>query len=217
MHKQHAAESLLALVTTRERATSTVGDLIEHRGGRGSLWFWTSVLRTAAALLWRSLAAEPWRILKVGLRGWLIALSLGTLAQGSVIVVTFGSLGILYSSFGTRELNWSHIFENWAIRGTYYVSLFGLPILTNCFAGRWTARRAAGLELPAGFSLAFVQFALYVVMDAVVVILDSHGIKPPSGSWSPPADVLPFIFAGNFAALLASIAGAIQVRRQVAR
>lgn len=48
--KDRIAEGLLALVTTPDRATSTVGDLMEHAGQRGGLWFWSSVLRTMGAL-----------------------------------------------------------------------------------------------------------------------------------------------------------------------
>src|ERR1035437_2113127 len=62
MHSVHIAEWILALVTTRDRAASTVGDLTEGAATRGVVWFWCGVLRTAASLLWRDVAEHPARV-----------------------------------------------------------------------------------------------------------------------------------------------------------
>ncbi len=62
MHNVNIAEWILALVTTRDRAASTVGDLAEVAATRGVVWFWSGVLRTAASLLWRDVAERPARI-----------------------------------------------------------------------------------------------------------------------------------------------------------
>jgi hypothetical protein len=59
MHSVYIAEWILALVTTRDRAASTVGDLTEQAATRGVVWFWSGVLRTAASLLWRDFAERP--------------------------------------------------------------------------------------------------------------------------------------------------------------
>ena len=56
MRSAHIAEWILALVTTRDRATSTVGDLTEQAAARDAVWFWLSVLRATASLLWRDVA-----------------------------------------------------------------------------------------------------------------------------------------------------------------
>jgi hypothetical protein len=62
MHNDNIAESILALVTSRDRAASTVGDLTEGAATRGVFWFWSGVLRTAASLLWRDIAGRPARV-----------------------------------------------------------------------------------------------------------------------------------------------------------
>ncbi len=62
MHSINVAEWILALVTTTDRATSTVGDLTEGAATRGMVWFWSGILRTAASLLWRDVAARPARV-----------------------------------------------------------------------------------------------------------------------------------------------------------
>jgi hypothetical protein len=62
MHSINIAEWILALVTTPDRAASTVGDLMESAATRGVAWFWSGVLRTAASLLWRDIAERPARV-----------------------------------------------------------------------------------------------------------------------------------------------------------
>jgi hypothetical protein len=61
MRSINFAEWILALVTTRDRARSTVGDLTEGAAARSVVSFWSGVLRTAAALLWRGVAEQPAR------------------------------------------------------------------------------------------------------------------------------------------------------------
>jgi hypothetical protein len=47
------AEWLLAKLTTRESVVAIVGDLVEQRDERGTLWFWASVAGTSLSLVWR--------------------------------------------------------------------------------------------------------------------------------------------------------------------
>jgi hypothetical protein len=47
------AEWILARFTTRARATSIIGDLIEAVPQKGKLWFWLSVARVFVSLTWR--------------------------------------------------------------------------------------------------------------------------------------------------------------------
>jgi hypothetical protein len=62
MRSIHLAEWILSLVTTRDRAASTVGDLAEAASIHGVAGFWSRVLRTTASLLWRNVAENPVRI-----------------------------------------------------------------------------------------------------------------------------------------------------------
>jgi hypothetical protein len=70
MSRASAAESLLALFTTRDLATSIVGDLTEEC--RGGVWFWAQILGTALALCFKSIFAAPLRSLWLSLVGLLI-------------------------------------------------------------------------------------------------------------------------------------------------
>jgi hypothetical protein len=47
------AQLILSLATTPDRAATTVGDMLEESAARGSLWFWSNILRTASSLWWR--------------------------------------------------------------------------------------------------------------------------------------------------------------------
>jgi hypothetical protein len=61
------AEWILARLTDRTRAASTVGDLLETSHLRGMVWFWVSLGRIVVSLVWR----RP--------IGWLAACCLGKL------------------------------------------------------------------------------------------------------------------------------------------
>jgi hypothetical protein len=76
MRNATAAEWILTLTTTNDRAASTVGDLLEEASSRGGLWFWSSVLRTASSHLWRGLRAAPLRIVGLAFSGLLAYLVL---------------------------------------------------------------------------------------------------------------------------------------------
>jgi hypothetical protein len=59
MRRVDAAEWILSLTTTPERAATTAGDLTEETPARGALWFWWSLSRTTASLVWRTFAEAP--------------------------------------------------------------------------------------------------------------------------------------------------------------
>jgi len=53
MRSEFAAEWILARFTTRSRAASIVGDLLENRSEKGTLWFWRSFAGIVLAVAWR--------------------------------------------------------------------------------------------------------------------------------------------------------------------
>ncbi len=73
-----SAEWILSLVIAPGRAAAAIGDLQEERSERGRLWFWWSVLGTAASHLWQDLRLHP---------GWAIGRAFWAL--GTTIVYTF--------------------------------------------------------------------------------------------------------------------------------
>jgi hypothetical protein len=53
MRSEFVAEWILARLTTRSRAASIVGDLLENRSEKGTLWFWRSFAGIVLAVAWR--------------------------------------------------------------------------------------------------------------------------------------------------------------------
>jgi hypothetical protein len=82
MHSVNIAEWILALVTTRDRAASTVGDLTEGAATRGVVWFWSGVLRTAASLLWRDVAEQPARVTGLAFLGLAVYIGIDLVFAG---------------------------------------------------------------------------------------------------------------------------------------
>jgi hypothetical protein len=70
MRDDRFAESILALVTTPDRASAAIGDLMEDLPHRSKFWFWLSTLRTAAGCVLRDLRAAPLRMAGAGIVGW---------------------------------------------------------------------------------------------------------------------------------------------------
>lgn len=93
MHSTNIAEWLLALVTTRDRAASTIGDLTEGLATRGAVWFWSAVLRTAASLLWRDIAERPARLTGLAFLGLALYIGIDLLFAGLSGVVFFLAAG----------------------------------------------------------------------------------------------------------------------------
>jgi hypothetical protein len=91
MLKEHIAELLLSLFISRERAASTVGDLIENTEERGAWSFWSGISRTVLSLFWGSFASEPYVIAGIGFRGLLLNFSLHLAS-----VICFAIFGALF-------------------------------------------------------------------------------------------------------------------------
>jgi hypothetical protein len=53
MQAASVVEAILCWVTTRDRATAIVGDLVEIREQKGTVWFWLSAAGVLLSLVWR--------------------------------------------------------------------------------------------------------------------------------------------------------------------
>ena len=153
MPKDRIAEWLLVLVTSRERAASIVGDIMESSATRGRIWWWSAVLRAASSLLWGSFAASPRGMLGLAFRAWLMGVFLG---MSSIIFASI--LGGALKIYGIAQQ-------------TLTVAVF---ILCQFFVGRWMAWRAPGRELSAWLALLIMgqfpialQLLLYIVRLAL--------------------------------------------------
>jgi len=136
MRKDRVAEWILQLVCARERAESTVGDLVETAATRGEVWFWASVWRTAASLFWQGLTSDPREILRLAFRGFLLNLSL---------------LAVFFLGFAAPGTTMHRI-----------LSFFSFIVSYICHleVGCWVARRAPGRELQACMATIFLPMAV---------------------------------------------------------
>lgn len=157
MHDAHVAEWILALVTTRDRAASIVGDLAEREAARGGVWFWFSVFRAAASFLWRGIAEHPARLTGLALLGVAVYAGIGLLFAGLDGVVGFIAIYTSGNHLPLDSIGW----KLW----------FAAPVLvSSLLIGRILARWAPGRELAA-----CVVYAVLVSIYNLVPMLGNNG------------------------------------------
>jgi hypothetical protein len=138
MRKVDAAQWLLSLTTTPERAASTAGDLAEEYASRGLLWFWWSLLGTATSLIWTSFAESPMKLTGLAVRTLLRSALYFFLADlGIMLVFATVVIAVMDGPHGTEDL----IMDLWWIAGGLAV------LLSSILLGKWLARTAASQEL----------------------------------------------------------------------
>jgi hypothetical protein len=174
MHSTNIAEWILALVTTRDRAASTVGDLTEGAATRGAVWFWSGVLRTSASLLWRDIAEQPARVAVPALVG--LAVYIG-------IEVAFAGLsGFVFFRAAMASGHAPHLDSiGWRL-------WFLAPVLvSSLLIGRILARRAPGRELAACVAYAILSSTYNLVPmlgdNSVFFALLTILIVPVGAAW----------------------------------
>jgi hypothetical protein len=160
MRSIYVAEWILALVTSRDRATSTVGDLAEGAPARGAVWFWFSVLRTAASLLWRDVAEKPARAVGLAFLGMAILIAVDYLCAGLDGVAFFIVAYRTGRPFNLDSIGWI----NW---------LNAPLLLTSLGIGRMLARWAPSRELAACLMYAI----LLSIYNLVPIPLFDGGIE----------------------------------------
>jgi hypothetical protein len=185
MRSATAAEWILSLATTPERAASTVGDLIEEAPPRGALWFWSNVLRTASSHIWRDLRAAPLRMLGLAFAG---------LAAHIALLVLFEwFLNAAWKSI-TESLGLS--FHSAVYIGGMYVTIVLKMTASAFLAGWFLAGRSKGMAAP------FAAVALIAVFYSESLY---HLATQP----------FPTLALATFCALeLSVIAGAVLFRRR---
>jgi hypothetical protein len=142
MLKAQIAEWILSLVTTRELAASTAGDWLEEVPARGSLWFWSSVLRTAFSFVWRDITTAPFRLATLALCALFLgsALSFILLIGSSIVSMTLIRIDIAVLPPGALKY---FTISQWS------TGLAGTTVLVMAVQfqiGRWISRHARGRE-----------------------------------------------------------------------
>lgn len=170
------AEWILSLVVVRDRAASAVGDLMEDAVAHGPLWFWESVVRTALAFLWRSLAEAPLRLAGFAVAGWFAYMmaSLILWLGGYVAVILLWGMGYFLTHHTGLELlsNILRIRFDWpppppAV--THWVEPLAIYVLAPLQVGRWAARCSPGREVAVCAAMALSWPALAILIPFVAV------------------------------------------------
>jgi hypothetical protein len=168
------AESILALVTSHDRAASTVGDLIEGAATRGAVWFWSGVLRTAASLLWRGILEQSARFTGLALLGLAVYIGIDLIFAGLSGAAFSGAVMASGHPLHLDSIGW----KLW----------FTAPVLvSSLFVGRLLARWAPGRELAA-----CVVYAILASIYNLLPMLGDNGalvtllcilIVPAGAAW----------------------------------
>jgi hypothetical protein len=206
MRKDHIAEWLLVQVTSRERAASTVGDMMETAATRGTVWFWTNVFRATASLMWRGFAADPANMLSLAFRGWLMSW-LFMLVLMLCIVVGSGLFGVAYGMLAATRSTSVGAVSGGLVQWPFQVFGFSAVMLCQFQVGRWIARRAPGRELSACLALAIMQEILGIVVTLGLELALGHSLS--LDNWGPGLLSLWMV--------LPCFAGALWVRRRAVR
>lgn len=147
-----AAEWILRLVTTSDRAGSTTGDLLEEASDRGELWFWFSVFTTFCSYLSGDLRHHWPQMIGLALLGFLEALVLANLVGQIWIPLWMAISPYEYGPNSTYIPPWAF----YAMLATWRTAV---PLLVG-----WDlARRSGRRELPAAVAFTSLQAALLVV------------------------------------------------------
>jgi hypothetical protein len=136
MRSIQVAEWILALVTSRDCAAAMAGDLAEVATARGRVWFWFSLLRTAASLLWRDVVEKPARAVGLAFAGLAVLIAveyLGAALNGVAFFIVAHQTG---RPFKLDSIGWT-------------IWLNAPLLLTSLGIGRMLARWAPGRELAA--------------------------------------------------------------------
>ena len=217
MHKTQIAEMILSLFTTRERAASTVGDLIENAADRGAWGFWPGVARTASSLLWRTFTAESGFLVALGFRGVIFNLFLCVLVFFAMLIFGAFFFGFIagVNALGSTpgDVSAEFLKVGWIFRLMGSIAIFAVEFRT----GQWIARRARDKEIAACVSFLIVQEMVMLAIGEIISAqkwfgeFTSAAPSVPNLEFGPPATAVIIL------STIALFAGAVAVRRRVIR
>lgn len=163
MRKADIAEWILSLTTTRDRAAATAGDLMEEGSTRGNLWFWSSLLKTSAAHIWRAWLDAPLRMAVLAYGAILFEIAF---LAGSAVVVLAGTQVLQSGTVGLMA---------GAVDASTAFALLGIQLhICEFLIGRWLARFAPGRELAA-----CVAYSVASQICWLVIVRPFDGLVPP--------------------------------------
>ena len=213
--KIRIAQWVLSQVLPPDRAASTVGDWIEDLDKRGSLWFWSCVIRTAISRIWSDLTESPLTMARWGLTGFAmnVLVPLGLFAVISILDVFGPGRGIdiryrhdwVYTYFLTNTQKNHALPPNFELTWLVQLSFYVLWVSMRFQTGRWIARRVPSREVAGCAAISLVGWTAIVVLE----VLWHQGSIPVTPS--------PHIVPTGIANDLILLAGALWLRRRQLR
>ena len=185
MHSVQISEWILGLVTSRDRAATTVGDLLERDSPVGGVRFWSRISRIAASLLWRQLAENPLPVAGVA------AIGLVADVVASLLIAVLSGVLFFFAASNGHQLT-----SEW-----WNVGLEVPPLLISVLIGRMLARWAPGRELSACLAYGI----LGTLFSLLLAFVDPGGLAPSALFW---------VFLNDVAQRTPVIAGAVWGRHR---
>ena len=164
MDRGRAAEWILSLVLSVNRAGSAVGDFLEESSG--NCRFWLKVVKTFLASLWNDFAEHPFAVLLLAVRGCILS-GLATWSGLFMLFVAMIPLDAVFAIFAglhTPVPSWLRVSSE--ITG----SLIGLAaqVLCQFHVGRGIARRGPGREVASAIALCLLQPMVSSILSNLV-------------------------------------------------
>ncbi|HEY7189806.1 MAG TPA: hypothetical protein VH436_24790 [Vicinamibacterales bacterium] len=214
MRNARLAAWILSLVTTPERASATVGDLLEDRLHAAALRFWGAVLFAALSQLWRDVVAHPKRMAVLAVYGVFLELLLSFVVAAAVLVV-LSAIALVASGVnpGTQlTVTVGPIMPLGIVTAGTIVG-WALGLVAQFQVGRVLAKRSPGREL----APCVATTLLAVTIPLLLVMLSGGRATLPTGQLIRDAVYGPspmLAVLSLFPPLLVLLAGAARVRRQ---
>jgi hypothetical protein len=215
MRNARLAEWILSLVTTPERASATVGDLLEDRIHAAALRFWGAVLFAALSQLWRDVVAHPKRMAVLAVYGVFLELLLSFVAAAAVLVVLSAVIALVASGVNPGTQLTVTVGPSMPLGVVTAGTIVGwaLGLVAQFQVGRVLAKRSPGREL----APCVATTLLAVTIPLLLVMLSGGRATFPTGQLIRdavygPSPILAVL--SLFPPLLVLLAGAARVRRQ---
>ena len=201
MHRADAAEWILSLATSPDRAHSIAGDLAEQAPFHRTLWFWGSLTRTAASLTWRAFTEAPLRMTGMAFLGfilfffWMLVMMTGLVILRMTLIVTLG--------WGSLE---TYLKVEQSSDPIWLLESMAAFLITSFLFGRWLAKRVPQRELVVYAIVWFISHTLWIPMSLLIT-----GETLPRPGLTDLLMTIPSTVLGAFFTL----AGVRQVRRRL--
>jgi hypothetical protein len=203
MDKGGIAEWGLSQAMEPAQAAGVIGDLLETGAARTDLWFWSNVLQTLAATVWRDVKAQPLFVIGLAARGALV-----------LCILLFFVLEARGVAFGLATSLLSHSRAAEQPKEWLWPVMRIVSLLATLYAGRWIALRSSGKDLAVCVAMSIVFPFVDYGFDALLAWCSSflaqrEFLLPPFWRfWYYWREV------GSMAAFLAGVA-LVRRRRQI--